>query len=154
MPDLKPPRLVAGERATIMALLQYQRDSVVRKVADVDASQAAQSPVASGTSLLWLVAHLARAESTWIEERFAGATPSASEVPPATLPEAVEAYRATWVRVDAIAQAHALDATCAVDVASPSMSLRWVLLHLLEETARHAGHADVLRELLDGVTGR
>jgi hypothetical protein len=68
---------------------------------------------------------------------------------------AVAAYRATWERVDAvIAAAPSLDVTCAdVGVELP-VNLRWVVAHLLEETARHAGHADILRELIDGVTGR
>jgi hypothetical protein len=59
------------------------------------------------------------------------------------------------LRADAIvAAAPTLDAPCRrLDVDAP-VNLRWVLMHLLEETARHAGHADVLRELLDGVTGR
>ena len=47
-----------------------------------------------------------------------------------------------------------LDELCRRPDADPPVSLRWVLLHLLEETARHAGHADIIRELIDGGTGR
>ena len=63
MPDLKPPRLVADERVTLLTLIQYQRDSFVRKVAGVDEGRARQNPVVSGTNLLWLTKHMARAES-------------------------------------------------------------------------------------------
>ena len=59
-PDQKPPRLQAGESETLHGLLQYQRDSLVRKVARVGEVDALRSPVASGTSLLWLITHMAR----------------------------------------------------------------------------------------------
>jgi Protein of unknown function (DUF664) len=72
VPDQKPPRLAAGELETLLALLQYQRDSLVRKVAGLDDAAARRSPVASGTSLLWLIKHMAGAEITWMLRRFAG----------------------------------------------------------------------------------
>jgi hypothetical protein len=158
VPDLKPPRLVAGERETLLALLQYQRESFVRKAADVSDDDARRSPVGSGTSLLWLMKHLAGAEITWIVVRFAGeAVPPRDDAVQAgdTLAAAVDNYRTTWARVDAIvAAAPDLEGLCR-DVGDESpVNLRWVLMHLLEETARHAGHADILRELIDGNTGR
>ncbi len=157
MPDQKPPRLAGGERETLLALLQYQRDSLVRKVLGVDGRAAAVSPVRSGTTLSWLVSHLAAAESSWVEQRFAGLEPRRAEEPSDREPSiaaAVAAYREGWTRIDAIVAASDLDAVCVGDEATPTVNLRWVLAHLLEETARHAGHADVLRELLDGETGR
>ena len=154
MPDQKPPRRHGDERETLMVLLQFQRESIVRKVRGVDGAAASESPVGSGTSLLWLVQHLARAESSWVEERFAGNTPVPTEVS-STLDEAVDLYQATWRRVDAvIAAAPSLDETCRVSDQPEPVNLRWVIAHLLEETARHAGHADILRELIDGDTGR
>jgi hypothetical protein len=155
--DRKPPRVAGDERATLLALLRYQRESLVRKVDGLTDEQAAWSPVPSGTSLRWLVDHLTAAEVLWVVERFAGEA-AASVPPPATasLAEAVAAYRAVWDRVDAVVVAAPdLDAPCRrppePDV---PLDLRWVLAHLLEETARHAGHADLIRELLDGSTGR
>ena len=75
--------------------------------------------------------------------------------PADTLTSAVDAYRATWARVDAIVSATpTLDEPCRRARRGPPVNLRWVLMHLLEETARHAGHADILRELIDGSTGR
>ena len=60
-----------------------------------------------------------------------------------------------WARVDEVVDAAPdLDAFCADTGAESPVTLRWVLMHLLEETARHAGHADILRELIDGQTGR
>lgn len=156
MADQKPPWFEGDERQTLHALLQFHRESIVRKVDGLDDATAARSPVPSGTSLLWLVQHLCWAEQLWIVERFAGGT-----IDPATLPadetslaDAVAAYRRTWALVDAITEAApSLDAPAAT-VPQGSVNLRWVLAHLLEETARHAGHADILRELIDGQTGR
>jgi uncharacterized damage-inducible protein DinB len=158
VPDQKPPRLDSGERETLQALLQYQRDSLVRKVTGVDEGVARGSPVASGTTLLWLTKHMAHAESLWVLRRFAGQEVDVADDslhPDDTIPSAVDAYRRTWERVDAVVAGTAsLDEPCREIGADPPVNLRWVLMHLLEETARHAGHADILRELGDGHTGR
>ena len=63
-------------------------------------------------------------------------------------------YRAAWARADAVAAAASLDQPCRPSSGQTPVNLRWVLTHLLEETVRHAGHADILRELIDGTTGR
>jgi uncharacterized damage-inducible protein DinB len=156
--DQKPPRLDGDERATLHALLQYQRDSLVRKATDVDEDAARRSPVTSGTTLLWLMKHMARAESLWIEGRFAGQDVDSSDDAVHsgdTLASAAAAYRSTWSRVDAVVTAAPdLDLPCQQPGDGVPVNLRWVLMHLLEETARHAGHADILRELIDGQTGR
>jgi len=158
MPDQKPPRLQGDERETLHSLLQYQRESVVRKVSGVDEGAARTSPVPTGTTLLWLVKHLATAETLWVLHRFAGqqvAVPSDTVTADDSVAAAVGSYRATWDRVDAVvAAAPNLEVMCHDTGAEPPVNLRWVLMHLLEETARHAGHADVLRELIDGQTGR
>jgi hypothetical protein len=157
MTDQKPPRLVDEERATLGALLQFQRESIVRKVAGVDDDTARWSPVVTGTSLLWLLRHLARAEALWVCRRFAGLDVALADDavgPDDTVADAIREYRATWSRVDTIVASASLDDRCR-DVGDESpVNLRWVLAHLLEETARHAGHADILRELIDGETGR
>jgi len=156
--DHRPPRVSGDERATLTVALQYTRESIIRKVDGITDDEARRSPVPTDTSLLWLVRHLAFAEAIWVIHRFAG-----REMPPgfgpgvgpdASLAEAIELYRDIWVEVDAIIAGAELDQLCAGfdDQANPD--LRWVIVHLIEETARHAGHADVLRELLDGATGR
>jgi hypothetical protein len=156
--DQRPPRLVGEERETLHALLQYQRDSVVRKIEGVDETSARRRLVDSDTTLLWLVKHLTRAESLWIEQRFQGGTMSVplddSVQPDDTVAASVDAYRTMWARVDGIAAAAELDDWCRDVGDDPPVNLRWVLMHLFEETARHAGHADILRELIDGETGR
>lgn len=157
MADQKPPWFQGDERETLHALLQFHRESIVRKVDGLDDATAASSPVASGTSLLWLVQHLSWAEQLWIVERFAGGTidPVAYPEDETSLADAVAAYQRTWDTVDAIiAGAPTLDAPAVAVPAGSPVNLRWILAHLLEETARHAGHADILRELIDGQTGR
>jgi uncharacterized damage-inducible protein DinB len=158
MADHKAPKLEGDERQTVLALLQYQRESLVRKVTGVDEVAARTALVGSGTTLLWLVKHLATAESLWILRRFAGQDvdlPDEAVHPEDTVDGAVDAYRATWRRVDAIvSSAPSLDESCRDTGDVAPANLRWVLMHLLEETARHAGHADILRELIDGHTGR
>jgi hypothetical protein len=158
MPDLKPPRLVADERETLLALIQYQRDSFVRKVMGVDENRARQASVGSGTTLLWLTRHMAHAESLWVIRRFAGLDfdlPEEAIRPEDTIEAAVATYKEVWTPVDAvIAAASSLDEICRDVGDEAPVNLRWVLMHLLEETARHAGHADILRESIDGATGR
>jgi hypothetical protein len=157
VPDHKPPRGADGEAETIRALLQFQRESLARKVSGLDDAVAAGSPVGTGTSLLWLLKHMARAEITWVLYRFAGqdvVVPDDTPQPGERLSDAVDFYSSTWARVDAVAFAAPLDQLCRRTDADPPVNLRWVLMHLLEETARHAGHADILRELIDGQVGR
>ena len=153
-PDRKPPRFHGDERQTLMELLCFQRESIVRKVQDLDDVSARRRLVPSETSLWWLVVHLSRAESSWVLERFgglAGVDPVDSH---ASLATAVESYRSVWRAVDAVVADTDDLAQCCADPDYASTPLRWVLAHLLEETARHAGHADILRELIDGQTGR
>jgi uncharacterized damage-inducible protein DinB len=98
------------------ALLQYQRDSLVRKVADLDDTAARWSPVSSGTSLLWLVTHMARAEITWILHRFAGqdvVIPGDQPGRGDTLETVTAGYRQVWQQADAVAFAgSSLDELC------------------------------------------
>jgi Protein of unknown function (DUF664) len=155
--DQAPPRLAGDERDTLRAALQYVRESFVRKLDGIDDQAARWSPVGSGTSLLWLTRHLAYAESVWVLGRFAGRDDGvpANGVPEAdTAAAALEAYRATWRAVDEVVAGASLDDACRADRQQPPVNLRWILVHLVEEIARHAGHADLIRELRDGSTGR
>jgi hypothetical protein len=155
--DRKPPRLANDELATVHTLLQYQRDSLVRKVEGVPDDVARQQFVDSGTSLLWLTKHMAHAEIVWVVRRFAGqdvALLDDAVGPDDTVAAALDVYRATWRRVDEIVSTASLDSLCRAVGDDASVNLRWVMMHLLEETARHAGHADIIRELIDGTTGR
>ena len=158
MADRKPPKQASGERETLLGLLQYQRESIVRKVDGLSEDQARWSPVPSGTSLLWLVRHLTTAEALWLLHRFTGlpeiVVPSDQLGDGDTVADAVAAYRAMWAQVDAAIGPSRLDDLCTSSAVTPATNLRWVLAHLLEETARHAGHADLIREQIDGQVGR
>ena len=161
MPDQKPPRAI-GEREILRAAWQFQRDSLIRKVTGVSEEEARRSPVGSGTTLLWLVQHACYAERIWVRVRFAGeeVVTEGDTVPSANLPEAIATYEAECIAVDAIVDGHDMDAAIpaanrpAYDRGDIPITLRWIAVHLIEELARHAGHADILRELLDGDTGR
>ena len=157
MTDRKPPRLSDDERTTLLALLQFQRESLVRKVAGLDEDDARRQLVPTGTTLLWLLRHLAGAELRWVADRFAGEDVDIVDdvQPDDTIDSLTAAYREVWARVDTIVvAAPSLDTVCQDNQGLSPVNLRWVLAHLLEETARHAGHADILRELIDGSTGR
>jgi Protein of unknown function (DUF664) len=158
VPDRKPPRLADGELETVLALLQFQRESLVRKVSGLDHLDLRVSPVGSGTTLLWLIKHMAQAEITWMQSRFVGRAvqiPDDSVQPGDTLEHAIDFYRSTWNESDGLAhKSSGLDERCRNAGSGPDVNLRWVLMHLLEETARHAGHADIIREMIDGQTGR
>ena len=157
MADQKPPRLVAGERETLHALWQYHRQSLVKKATGIDDEAARTRFVGSDTTLLWLLKHAAGTEMRWVLSGFAhqvddvrADTIDADD----TLDGVIAEYRATWERVDAVVASSDLDATCRAISGDDEVNLRWIVTHLLEETARHAGHADIIRELIDGQTGR
>ena len=141
----------------LLALLRFQRESLVSKLEGIDDEAARSSPVASGTSLLWLAKHVAYAEHLWLQHRFLGAPlVHRNEVAPDdTIAAAVQTYRALWPALDAVIAGHDLgDQLPDPAGGEVPLELRWIVAHLLEEIARHAGHADILRELLDGQTGR
>jgi uncharacterized damage-inducible protein DinB len=153
--DLKPPRDVRDEMGSVRMLLQYQRESFARKLGGVDEQAARRSPVPSGTTLLWLATHMADAELLWVLIRFAGCDEEVLATDVDSIEAALARYRATWSRVDDVVDAASgLDQRTVATGSESPVTLRWILLHLLEETARHAGHADVLRELIDGTAGR
>lgn len=157
MTDHKPPRVCGTELETLLSLLQYQRDSLIRKLDGLDETVARQSPVPSGTSLLWLLKHLAQAEIRWFLIRFDGqntALPDDTVHPQDTVASVIANYRAASARADTVVRVASLDELGRGEESAETVNLRWVLAHLLEETARHAGHADIVRELIDGSTGR
>ena len=157
MADRKPPRLVADERTTLLALLGFQRESLIAKLDGLDDEAATSVAMPSGTTILWLVQHMAVAETFWIVHRYHGEPAGPGDpgaAPTGAVEHAVSEYRRAAERTDRTAGAADLETPCATTGAESPVSLRWVLTHLLEETARHAGHADILRELTDGATGR
>lgn len=156
--DHQIPGIAAGPRETLLAFLDYLRAAVARKLDGCTEDEARRSPVASGTSLLGLVKHLTLVESYWFERRLAGievAPPTGDDFdagPGDTVAGVLDAYREAVRRSNELVGEAALETPLARG--THGLTLTWVLVHLVEETARHAGHADILRELVDGAAGR
>jgi uncharacterized damage-inducible protein DinB len=131
---------------------------VDRKLHGLTEEEARRSPVPSGTSLLSLVKHLAFVEAYWAQRRFAGADFTISDDGFVLHDEdTVESVRRSYAQAsrctDEIVNA-CDDLERPLALGRRGLTLRWMLTHLLEETGRHAGHADILRELIDGQRGR
>ena len=155
------PRNDDGELDTALAFLTFVRECVLKKVDGLDDEQLRRRLVASDTNLLGLVQHLADGERYWFGWTLAGDPAYADTDFSMVLPEdrradeVVADYRAAIAESDRhIAAAGSPDAQTATLVDGKPMTLRWVVAHMTGETTRHAGHADILRELIDGVTGR
>jgi catechol 2,3-dioxygenase-like lactoylglutathione lyase family enzyme len=162
-----PPLHADPERQMLESMLDWYREGVLLKVDGMDQADATTTPLRSGTTVAGLVKHLALVEDSWFThglhqqpepEPWASAPfhddrdwefHSAEHEP---LEASVALYEQACARSRAVAAAHDLDDT-AVNRRGQVFSLRFVLLHLVEETARHLGHLDVLRELADGRTG-
>jgi len=159
MPDRRTPFAVLGERDTLLEFLDYLRESLIIKVSGLDEESCRRSTVPSGTSLLGLIKHLASVEVGWFQVAFAGTdvtVPEEKLTSTDTVSEVVASYRAATQANNRIVRDEAdLDRLCVRTLTTPEpLSLRWVLVHMVEETARHAGHADIIREQIDGQTGR
>jgi uncharacterized damage-inducible protein DinB len=157
--DLRPPEVMADEKTTLLTFLDYLRDAVVEKLVGVTDEDARRPLVASGTSLLWLVKHLTAVESAWFLYSYAGEAgpePDESVTEADTVDAVVAAYRSMVKRCnEVIAAAGDLDRPGVRSAReTPPPNMRWILAHMVEETARHAGHADIIREQLDGSVGR
>ncbi|WP_137990662.1 DinB family protein [Streptomyces vilmorinianum] len=161
------PSTTAGEREMLEGWLDYHRQTLALKCEGLDGAQlrTASAPP-SGLSLLGLVRHMAEVERGWFRRILAGDRPgriySTEEDPDrafhVTEADTWEEAYATWqAEVDqarAIAAAHGLDDLGAGKHRSgETFSLRWIYTHMIEEYARHNGHADLLRERIDGATG-
>jgi hypothetical protein len=154
-----------SEHDLLTSCLDFQRATMVLKLDGLCDDEARAPLVASGTSLLGLVNHLTAVEYHWFMRRLMQApedaryplgsdgTPGGFQVSGATIEDVVAGYEAQCdVSRGVIKQLGSLDYEAPHPTRGPII-LRWVLLHMIEETARHAGHADILRELTDGVAG-
>lgn len=152
-----------GEKESLHASLDRHRDVVVWKLEGLDSEQARRPMTPSGTSLLGLVKHLAAVEYAWFCDTFGRETeplPFDEDDPEADLrvephesvEDVVAFYRRARAAADEVIGDLDLDDLGTAWFGDP-VSLRWVLIHMVEETARHAGHMDIVRELLDGATG-
>jgi uncharacterized damage-inducible protein DinB len=165
-PPLAADELVATgtERQVLEAFLDFHREVLVRKVSGVSDQEARQRRVPSRTTLAGLVKHMIGVERGWFQRVLAqrsaaeigrnvgGGDDSWELAEDETVESLVEEYRRTCE------QSRHTAARFALDDAVPQrrlgrVSLRWIYVHMIEETARHVGHADILREQTDGATG-
>jgi uncharacterized damage-inducible protein DinB len=162
--DDYPQRRNDPEREMLDDWLDWHRATLQRKCAGLDASQLATRPVPpSNLSLLGLVRHMSDTERGWVRQTFRGEQipdlyyrPDApfadfAEADPAGAEEDFELYGAECRAVDAALEGAKLDDTFMFR--DKPISVRWMLQHLVEEYARHNGHADLIREAIDGSAG-
>ena len=156
--DAPFPGSTADEREQLLRWLGYLRGAVLRKVAGLGEDAARWTPGGRLIPLVGIVHHLTRVEWRWIDGALLGRPVQRGDEefrpgPDLTLAAAAAAYRRRAAETDAVVRATDLTTPCRGDGEQEQVDLRWVLLHLVNETARHAGHADAVRELLDGTTG-
>jgi uncharacterized damage-inducible protein DinB len=164
MPRVEAPET---ERVGLCAFLDMQRDALIDKVRGVSEEDARRAATVSSLSLLSLIKHSAIWERRWFQVIVAGRQfpdewPEAQseELDPTfrltdedTVESVVAYYREQIAASQEIVSSLDLDSPCAwPDMAQ--VNLRYVALHMIEETARHAGHADIIRESIDGSRGR
>jgi uncharacterized damage-inducible protein DinB len=163
-PDVERPQgpLAGPERPMLQAFLDWQRATLLYKCAGLTGEQMAGRTVPpSDLSLLGLVRHMTKVERTWFRQRFAGEpvddlfggdkTADFERVDPARAAADYARLTEEFKLADAAVAHASLDDTFVHG--NELMSLRLIYLHMIEEYARHLGHADLLREQIDGATG-
>jgi uncharacterized damage-inducible protein DinB len=152
-----------GEKESLHASLDRHRDAVLWKLEGLGDDDLRRAMTPSGTNLLGLVKHLAAVEYNWFCETFGRETeplPFEEDDPDADLrvrpDESTEDMLALYARARAAAD-KAIEEVELEQTGTAwfgdAVTMRWVLIHMIEETARHAGHVDILRELIDGMAG-
>jgi uncharacterized damage-inducible protein DinB len=153
--DTPQPPPTADERELLLGWLDHLRTSILRKLEGLSEEQARWTPAGALLPLIGIVNHLTHVEWRWLDGKMLGAETSRSETefrpgPELTAADAAARYRARAEATERTVRTLPVSEPCRD---GSGRDLRWVLLHLIEETARHAGHADATRELLDGTTG-
>jgi uncharacterized damage-inducible protein DinB len=152
------------ERELLATFLEFQRDALARKCAGLSDEQMCRRAIpTSNISLVGLVRHLATVERWYFQSVIAGGSPGElydyesdeafNDVDGASGEESLRIWADEVTASRAIAAAHELDAVSAIPTEGLVVTLRWVLVHMIDEYARHLGHADIVREAIDGVTG-
>ena len=146
----------------LTGFLDWYRGVAVHNVAGLTFEEATRISTPTGLTILGTINHLAWVEKRWFEHRFKGEEPDDLDAhrsfelgPTDTIESVLERYRSACTEARRIvADEPSLDARAKVEHRHfGTRSLRWILLHMIEETARHAGHLDIVRELTDGRTG-
>ncbi|QIG44371.1 DUF664 domain-containing protein [Nocardioides anomalus] len=154
------PRVAGTEKEIALSFLRFARHCLVKKTEGLDEEQLRRRLVGSETTLLGLVQHVTAGERWWFGHHVAG-EPRWADVDFAMVvsedrspAEVFAAFDAAVAASEEIMARADLDDPLRVLVDGHQLSVRWAVAHTTSEIARHAGHADVLRELVDGVTGR
>ncbi|MHA7208118.1 DinB family protein [Arthrobacter sp. MDT1-65] len=163
--DLRPfPPAAADEAATLTGFLDYLRATVVLKARGLSDADGARRILPPPTTASGIVRHLARVERSWFHDDIDGDTdgPWARSrrdrawefgvTAEDSLDDILLDYAEACAESRQVLAGHGLDDPCLGT--SKEHNVRWVLVHMIEETARHCGHLDVIRELLDGTTGQ
>jgi uncharacterized damage-inducible protein DinB len=166
LPPRHEPAYDLDERSMLTEFLDFHRATVHLKVAGLSDDDAWRRFVPSLTSAAGVVKHLGYVEQGWFRRRLAGEqdlfVPWTDENPDADFERApddtvdglLQAYAAQCERSRAVAASMQLDDVAAAPARNGRYpTLRWVLVHMIEETARHNGHLDLIREMIDGQTG-
>ena len=155
------PNRLADERETLVSQLDFHRATVLHKLAGLDDEQLRRPMTASGLSLLGLVKHLTATEHGWFLKIYAGLdepdlydpdTDFTIE-PDDTTDGLINTYIRTCERVREATAGKRLDDVVTTPWGA-QVNLRAILAHMIQETARHNGHADIIREAIDGTTGQ
>jgi uncharacterized damage-inducible protein DinB len=155
--------LTGDEKTSLRVAIDRHRQVVLWKVEGLDDEALRRPMTPSGTNLLGLVKHLAAVEYGWFCETFGYPTEPLPDVdaepeadmradPDESTADILAFYDRACRAADEAIEAMDLDGL-GTSWQGDQVSMRWVLIHMLEETARHAGHMDILRELIDGETG-
>jgi uncharacterized damage-inducible protein DinB len=163
-PPLAPDELVSigGEREVLEAFLDLYRDVLKRKLGGLSDEQIRQRRVPSQTTLGGLIKHLTAVEREWFQVILAGRTEEELGDAPSydgwtlSTGESASDLIAGYERACAASRREASGFALEDAVPHPRMgrvSLRWIYVHMIEESARHVGHADILREQTDSATG-
>ncbi|HZZ98124.1 MAG TPA: DinB family protein [Jatrophihabitantaceae bacterium] len=162
------PPLIADERTQLIGWLDLQRALLPWKCEGLseDDAHRAVLPTSPLMTMAGLVSHMRWTEHCWFEVLLLNQPPGGNpqfsgEIEDADLlvddipvQQLLDEYARQCERSNEIVAAHSLDeAGSNTEFGAGSASLRWMVIHMLEETARHAGHADTIRELLDGTKG-
>jgi uncharacterized damage-inducible protein DinB len=162
-PEVAP--YAGDERAVVSWLLDYHRHVLFRKVDGITDEEARLTIASSDLTLLGLVRHLAIVEQYWFGEVFLGLSETSHwddpddrdrdfhPLPNDTLADAIRVLRAEIERARHLASDTSFDTPAVGQREGQPVSLRWIMVHLVEEYARHCGHADLLREAIDGSIG-
>ncbi|MDA2803002.1 DinB family protein [Nocardiopsis suaedae] len=154
--DTPPPRTGSGEAEVLRGFLDYLRTSIAVKVDGAPEPQVRTAAVPTGTNLLGLLNHLTCVErSMFLGDEVADWQATFHAAPTDGAAEVVARYREAVERANGVLDGCTdLAAPVPRPGGRPAPSVRWALTHMIEETGRHAGHADIVRELIDGTTGR